>query len=248
MRNRIWIFPEIFSWPRENDSGEYLNESEWKRAHDIWLHASMKLQLGAGEMDRTDAITTLKRCLNQRLKQIEKDYKLRSFLGSTNNRYLQLLEQLDLVRPLMLHELMELRNEIEHEDKKPPKLDRCLEILDMIWYFLKTTDRFSRIRADGIMFELPDKKTHGSPYWVHTDIHIRRIWKIRANGWLPEEYISMKALPDRIEVLAEKVHTNEKWKKQGQHRDKKDTDLYFYGEIVNIPDKMTFVRQYFSAY
>jgi hypothetical protein len=32
-------------------------------------------------MDRIDAITTLKRCLNQRLKQIEAAYKLKVFLG-----------------------------------------------------------------------------------------------------------------------------------------------------------------------
>src|SRR5262245_29583888 len=108
MRNRIWIDPDIFLWPCKKDADEYLNESNWRRAHEIWKHASKRLQTTSNEMDRTDAITTLKRCLNQRLKQIEKDYRLRSFLDSTHSRYLQLLEQLDLVRPLMLHDLMEL--------------------------------------------------------------------------------------------------------------------------------------------
>lgn len=244
MPKRIWIKPEILFWEYRSPSGSYLDEAPWRRAYRIWEHAAKKLQPRADEMDRTDAITTLKRCLNQRLKQLEKAYKLNTFLESKNTRYLQLLEQLGLVRPLLLRQLMEVRNAIEHDDKAPPKIERCLEMLDVVWYFLKTTDGVMQVRTESILLQ----PTQESPYWVEIDIGIKRIWKINARGWLPEDYILMIMAPNHIGIHVDKLHTNKLWKKRGEHLDKKDTDLYFSGRVTEIPHRLSFARLYFSAY
>lgn len=244
MPKRIWIKPEILSWEYGSTTGLKVDEAHWRRAYHIWEHAAKKLQPSADEMDRTDAITTLKRCLNQRLKELEKAYKLNTFLESKNTRYLQLLEQLGLVRPLLLQHLMEVRNAIEHDDEAPPKIERCLEMLDVVWYFLKTTDGVMQVGTESITFQHPKE----SPYWVEIDIGIKRTWKINARGWLPADYILKVMAPNHIGVHVDELHTNKLWKKWGEHLDKKDTDLYFSGRVIEIPDRLSFVRLYFSAY
>ena len=35
---------------------------------------------------------------------------------------------------------MDIRNEIEHEDAPPPPYVRARELLDMTWYFLRSTE------------------------------------------------------------------------------------------------------------
>lgn len=120
MRKRIWINPEFMNWYCLIEGQTFPDNLKSKRAYDIWEHALRRLQNNPTEMDRIDAITTLKRCLNQRLQVIEKQYKLKANFGSSSKRYLQLLEELSLIRPLLLQGLMEIRNEIEHRDKRPP--------------------------------------------------------------------------------------------------------------------------------
>jgi hypothetical protein len=241
MPRPIWINAEILSWDGFRQSGSSLDETLYRRAYDIWEHAAKSLHHGADEMVRAVAITTLKRSLNQRLKVLEKIYHLNDFLKPKSTRYLQLLENLGLIRPLLLEDLIRVRNTIEHDDKKPPQLKRCLEMLDVVWYFLKTTDGITRERVESIVFS-PEE---GAPYWVEMDVTIKRNWTISIRGWLPESYISTITLPDHIEAQAIELHTNKLWKKRGKHLDKKDSDLYFSGQVIS--DKSVFARRYFSS-
>jgi hypothetical protein len=137
---------------------------------------------------------------------------------------------------------MEIRNEIEHEDKRPPKLERCLELLDVVWYFLRTTDRIVRVRTDTLLFEAED-----GPYWVEVNIQIKRTWKTSMRGWVPAHFIFYRFMPDQCQVLSDELTTNRKWKRQGQHPDKNPSDLYFSGEVIQLPDKTAFAQQYFSS-
>ncbi len=38
-----------------------------------------------------------------------------------------------------MKQLLAIRNDIEHRDVKPPSTEKCLELLDAVWYFLKST-------------------------------------------------------------------------------------------------------------
>lgn len=242
MRKRVWINPEFLNWYCFSEGGSIVNDVDNMRAYEIWEHALNRLQNNPSEMDRTDAITTLKRCLNQRLQLIEKYYKLRSNFGSNSKRYLQLLEELSLIRPLLLQGLMEIRNEIEHKDKRPPKLERCLELLDAVWYFLRTTDRIVQVISDSLLYQ-----HNNDIHWISLEVIIKRKWHLYLRGWLPNELIASQSTSSFIEILADELHTNEKWKAKGEHLDKSDTDLYFSGEILKLPDRRKMAHQYFSA-
>lgn len=70
----------------------------------------------------------------------------------------------------MLQDLMEIRNKIEHDDERPPRLKGCSEWLDMVWYFLRTTDDVVRTRTEDLSFE----ESFKGPHWVHVDMQIER--------------------------------------------------------------------------
>jgi hypothetical protein len=247
MKKRVWIKADLLDWPTTIESAQGLDSSNWQRAYEIWNHASTKINYSATEMDKVDAITTLKRCVNQRLKQFEKVYKIRQFLNQTNIPYLKLLEQLGLVRPLLLQYLMEIRNEIEHDDRKPPKLERCFELLDVVWYFLKSTDTLMKQRTSNIEFQ-PKKVSSDdeeSKYWVTIDVDIKRNWKLTARGWIPEEYVSTVNESDYLELMVDEFKNS---KELEGELNKNNTDFYFIGSIVKLPDRLKFARLYLSVY
>jgi hypothetical protein len=53
---------------------------------------------------------------------------------------LQLLEQLGIARHRMVTRLIDFRNSIEHADKPPPDQKHCADLLEVVWYFLRSTD------------------------------------------------------------------------------------------------------------
>src|SRR5207247_1310376 len=57
---------------------------------------------------------------------------------------LALLEYLGLIRPMMLEKLIAIRNAYEHEDAAPPDIAACRDFVDLIWYFLRSTDMWVR--------------------------------------------------------------------------------------------------------
>ena len=82
-------------------------------------------------------------------------------------------------------------------------------------------------------------------YGVSLGIKIKRKWMFTLHGWLPEEFIAVQPKPSFVVILADKLHTNEEWKKKGMHLDKKDSDLYFSGEVIILPNQIKLIQQYF---
>lgn len=97
----------------------------------------------------------MKRSLNHRLQLIEKTYHLKTiYFKDKPKGYLELLEKYNIVRPLLMKKLLTIRNEIEHEDSNPPEIERCKELVDIMWYFLKSTDSIVQIKKESICFDL----------------------------------------------------------------------------------------------
>lgn len=249
MSQRFWVKHDFLNWFATKEVSDYLDDEIWKRPYEIWNHASTLLHNDSSSLERVDAISTLKRSLNSRIKQFEKVYKITSLFEKSNNQYLQLLEQLGLIRPLLIKQLMEIRNEIEHKDKKPPKIERCLEFLDIVWYFLKTTDTYMRVQTNSFTLHPVEYYFSNSEetYWIETKIRIYRTWRIECRGWLPQDFFEKVNAPDSIEILGSELHSPQKWKEKGEHLEKSESDRFFSGSIVNTVDKINIAKKYFEA-
>ena len=141
-------------WDFSPVSYEQCCYDELWRAYDILGHAQIVLSREDNDFNRADALGNLKRSVNQRLKTIEQHYNFKSKNAFGNNKkYLEFLEELGVVRPFLIKQLFELRNDVEHNDAKPVSNNRCKELLDIVWYFLKTTDRLLLSKQDSILYK-----------------------------------------------------------------------------------------------
>ncbi len=230
MSNIAWISKEILEWDISPISGSYIDYNSCVRSYEIWEHSQKLIMHPGSNFDLADGIANLKRSIDQRLRLIEKIYNLKSINFQNRPKgYLELLECYGVIRPLVLKNLLIIRNNIEHHDAMPPTEDRCKELVDIVWYFLKSTDQIVQITKDDIEFTLfsNGKETHyGFTLTLNrSDYGHCEIW-----GWFPTEMINTHELSNFIKINVTDIHGKEKWKEENKHTEKKETDRWIRGE------------------
>ncbi|QUM86995.1 hypothetical protein [Moritella sp. 28] len=236
---KIWISPTCFNECHE-ECGHLTSKREVKRAVNIWEHARNCLERdNLTEFDRSDSIGWLKRALNQRLKLIEYIYSLKNFaLPDSPKGYLEYLATLNVVRPFMLKTLMAVRNDIEHNDAAPPDMERCLELLDLVWYFIRSTDELVKTRQSSVGFLDSFDENGESPYWISLDIKFDEPYLISVNGWVEATKYSSEYKDGWFEVSCVEVGTKgQRWPDCQNHSDKRDEDLWIQGELKALPEQ-----------
>lgn len=248
MPKTLYISSEILKWETLISTTSSGDINNIKRPYEILYHSNNLIESGSTEFDLSDAIGNLKRALNHRLKAIESYYAFNSikFPGKPKS-HLETLELYGLARPYIIKKLMDIRNDIEHKDTKPPKKERCKELIDITWYFLKSTDRLvTSIPLDIELspLNLPEK------YWG--SVGAKRNWKtLNLKGWFPSHYISRKPFEKSFRLNCSVTHDGSYWKDKYEeiHKDKTTEDIWLDG-ILKIDDseKHLFVRKFFEAY
>lgn len=200
----IWLSPQILDWHLFIDSATIKPAKDWKRSYEIWQHAEDTLQSFSDDFHRVDAITTLKRVVEQRTNLLQRYYSFDEIpLPSRPKRTLELLAYLNVVKPVMLRSLIDVRNAVEHEDKSPPNLLRCAELSEMVWYFLRSTDRLCVSIPSGFYLaeseDEPDDK-----YGVSINTGPEHNWTIEIGAAIDDlSLISETQKKDWIRVNAE---------------------------------------------
>lgn len=229
----VWLKDDVFIWEAHSQWIGFPNKKHLTRAYDLWSHAELSIEQGNSEFHLADAISTLKKCLNQRLKTIEKTYKLKQISPANASKgYLELLESFDLVRPLMLKKLMTVRNDIEHKDAKPPSKARCQELLDLTWYFLKSTDSILKMQSETLEYTRIDASGKETPYGYSLKIDYEHKRALEIFGWFSRELISKTETDGFKKIRVKNMHTKaEKWSECSHHKDKRDDDVWLVGKL-----------------
>ena len=232
-KENIWLCNSVLDWSATIESYGYTNAEDCQRAHELWKHAELFLKDDANEFNRVDVISNLKRCLNQRLKFIEQVYSLKKIaLSDSPKGYLEYLASLGLVRPYMLKQLMLIRNDIEHNDAPPPNIERCRELLDLTWYFLKSTDSFVAWRKNDFILKKLTDEGDETQYWLNLKINFELDYAIRINGWIPETLLS-KEEKQGFTLIKLMAFGSKKacWGESEKHTDKLDNDFWINGTL-----------------
>ena len=135
-----------------------------------------------------DVISNLRKAFNYRIKDIYKNLgidKLNISFGNTKK--LEKLEYLDIVKPLLMSKLLNIRNGIEQYGHNPPSKNECRELIDVVWYFYRTTDIYcSRTPIDWeVEWQEEGKKCF---LCINFDLSEHKI--LRIIGRCPEKYLS----------------------------------------------------------
>jgi hypothetical protein len=224
---KLWLSDHVFSWDvGEYQSGHCLDTQYLKRAYELWNHANKTLSVSGEEFYRVDAIATLKRSLNQRLKLIERIYQLKNVAEKNSPKdYLSYLETFGVIRSFLLKNLLVVRNDIEHNDAEPPSYERCVELLDSVWYFLRSTDEMVRVQRYECTYEASDNNLNKLIAKIHYDKnHKLEVW-----GWIPPEYISDVCTPNYSELEIIEVRKKDDIDYSGSS----DHDISQLAKIIN---------------
>ena len=229
----IWLCDSVLDWSATIESYSYTNEADHLRAYDLWNHADLILTGNANEFNRVDVVSNLKRCLNQRLKFIEHVYSLKKIaLSDSPKGYLEYLESLGLVRPYMLKQMMIIRNDIEHNDALPPNIERCRELLDLTWYFLKSTDNFIFWYKNNFTLNYLTDEVEETQYWLNLSINFKLDHSIEINGWIPKVLLSEEKKQGYTLIeLKDFVSKEPRWGGTEKHIDKRDNDFWINGSL-----------------
>ncbi|MDM5332124.1 hypothetical protein QUF56_02575 [Ureibacillus composti] len=245
MNNNIWIDKRLFSWDYFSTGGTIGNELQWKRPYIIWNRAKEFIENNNSEFDLADGIANLKRSLNSRLKNIEEIYKFKLMDYEVKPKgYLETLEIFGIIRPSIVKKLLIIQNDIEHNDVKPPSLDRCLELLDITWYFLKSTDSIVQISRSEVQFELCSIYELSS-YYIIISYDFDKGGPFTIKGWIPSEIISDVPKENHIELINIKIHGIENYTSEQENFYKyKESDKHIVGNpILNSIEKSKYISK-----
>jgi hypothetical protein len=147
----ILLSPEILRWIPQYCGWIPAPSRLGRLAKNEWDHGNFRLSSVAEngqdrEEDRKDAIAALWRAVERRLQLFDEVYNIRRLLGINRRSKIHLghLQELGLIRGSVLDDIRRLRNAIEHDSGAPPERKQCLLYQDAIWYFLRSTEGYTR--------------------------------------------------------------------------------------------------------
>ena len=255
MQKQMCLNPEVLTWrPRIGGYSIYYDDELWRRSHLIWSHAEQILHKETTDFDRVDAITTLKRSIDNRLRLINNIYKFKLIpLKDKPSGLIEILSYFGIIRPIMLIKLIEIRNAVEHEDTPPPYHDDCLSFLDFVWYFLRSTDY---LRKTVINFVIPIEEDTSNNYYIDMNMNPENRWIPNIWGWVQPNMISDSLIDRWILLNVHKTETRASLlSRLGQHDDPDDigrgknpNDIVFHGKICGPREYLEkLFRLYFDS-
>jgi hypothetical protein len=196
---RYWLSRKIFAWTPDCDGGRRSDPDRVKRPHAILAHAENVLATGSSEFALADAVVSLKRAINSRLQHIEELYRFSELfpkaLGS-----LERLEQVGLARPLVVRQLFDIRNDIEHRDVPPPAHKRVRELVDATWYFLRTTDQACKVVPYGVVLRSAAEGSFPPEQSISLQSSREKVGRFDIAGWVKLDFLSETLQPNCFET------------------------------------------------
>jgi hypothetical protein len=162
----MFISEVVLSWEPAVESSLYTGE-DWAHPYSFLLHSEKLLSYAPEKHFLIDAVSNLKRAVDHRIKHISTTYKLKkTTCYSLKKNIWDTLAELEVIKPVMLGKLLEIRNEVEHQFPDPPSQARCIELSEFVWYFLRSTDSISKQVSDGPYLQ----ESYDSPYIIYGNI------------------------------------------------------------------------------
>lgn len=230
----MYLSSEFFTWPYDYESQTGFGEDFVCRAHEIWRHAKKRIADDPTEFDRVDCISSLRRAINHRLKSITNGYRFDELPSlRPKKQTLEKFQDYGIVRPVLIKDLLEVRNLIEHEDAQPPAIGRCSYYVDIVWYFLKSTDSLVTMYIDALTYQ-----EEGDNSSLEFQVSPLKGWAITVRGSVRKELLLAEQKPATIELcglVSKKI-------KGTPNLVRISADVVMTDDLV-----MKFAREYFGA-
>lgn len=255
MTSHLSLSLDVLSWDATRETSSIAEDLDWKKPYQYWKHADNLLTHDGGEHYRIDCIANLKRAVDHRLKRLNSLYRFKKIADPKKpSELLETLGHFGVARPAMLLEISALRNLLEHQHKPPPSTSRCQELVEFIWYFLRSTDALSTSVVGTFTLAL-DGSSGNETFWLSVTYGPDVDWKCSVRGWLPETLTSKSSDGD-IELNLERAENYKQFSAKKTNLtyrrlsdpDRSATDIYLSGEITGPPEIFSKLTEiYFSV-
>jgi len=248
----MFISNVVFTWGPQVESLSNTGD-DWEHAYSYFRH-SEKLLSGAPEKrSLIDVVSNLKRAVDHRIKYISTTYKIKKIpIYTPKSTIWDILAEMEVIKPIMLAKLLEIRNAVEHKFSDPPTQARCIEFAEFVWYFLRSTDSLAKQVSDGPFH----KETYDSPFTIYYNGNPENEWKSNITALLPKGLTSLTPKTDYFEVSETTVQSGSNYKfALSKFRDSisemynrfGDDDLIIIGKLKNRNIELWFLKLYFRT-
>ena len=131
---------------------------------------------------------------------------------------LETYKELGIVKGFVIRKLFTIRNNIEHNELEYSDAEQCQDLLDTIWYFLKSTDELVYTANTGI--ELSEDDIEDEEIWIEIDVDEPKMKVAKIRGKVNKDFLLKKIFENAIEI--ENIEIEEVDEKR----------VYFTGNIV----------------
>lgn len=250
----MFISNVVLSWEPVVESFS-VNDEDWEHPYSFLRHAEKLLSYAPEKHFLIDAVSNLKRAVDNRIKYISTTYKLKKTVCYALKKNIwDTLTELDLIKPVMLGKLIEIRNTVEHQFSDPPTHVRCIELSEFVWYFLRSTDSISKLVSDGTYLQ----ESYDSPYNTGYNGNPSNEWASTITAHLPKDLISTTSRANCFEVAEITVQSGNEYKQKLLKNDKSigeilntnynDDDFVIKGQLNDIDIRLWFSRLYFRPF
>lgn len=183
------------SWSAEADSWLILDEETASRAYKLWSFAADLNDRSIDDVGRGTVVQKLWNAVDHRIRALHKIYHLniaRSLLAlPKTTASLDVLHHLGVIRPLVLKNLKDVRNRVEHQDRGAPGVAECDNLVDSVWYFLRSTDYLALQKLTNYTLRSGLIVQGYSEREEFISITVSDDWGMRLTGWFREENIAV---------------------------------------------------------
>lgn len=234
---RCSLSMEILSWSPASQGSSITNGTDWKRPYSYLKHAERLLSHDDDDHYRIDCIINLNRAIDHRVKLLAALYRFKKIpvLGKPE-KLLDMLGYFGVARPAMLRELSSVRNLLEHHYKAPPLLQRCQELAEFTWYFLKSTDYLSTSVLEGFLL-YPSGVKFSEKYWLEVTYGPSSEWVCSIRGRVPAGFVGDESAGGWA-ILASRIEREERLSKDCalndvlEKRDGHENDVYIAADVL----------------
>lgn len=237
---QLWIAPYWRAFDVDGHSSTDIDSELSSRPYLHWhLADELAKTENASEVVCGTIIQKLWNAVDSRVRLLQDVYDLRNLsrtLDGDRKRpsHLEILAQIGLVRPLALQQLKRIRNSVEHTDSGAPTQDKCRQHVELVWYFLRSTDIFASRKISD--FTLADRSPSdpSQSRWFAEFTFGDYGWRPQFRGRMPQTaartHASDGALP--LEFV--------------EHREIDASSTYVSGRVASrTPASAELIRRYF---
>jgi len=229
-----YISAEILDWNFSLYKTKLRKKHKFNQPYELLEHAETLLQFDDANFDHVKCFDKIQSAIQQRADMIYKKYFIEALhYDGKPDGYFNVLQDCGFIKPRMNEKLAQLISQKEQHNVSLLSKEQYGELLETVWYFLKSTDGFLYHKIDNIILRPNASQNISDKYWLELEIK-HSIQDISFRGWVPKNFLSNESTENSLNLSRATFESGDKWSKAdpGGHKNKTKDDVLIYAHLL----------------